>query len=119
MAQIAVLVAGSLRRDRSGRLTTADLWLFYGYAVLLTFPTFLMGFVVNIAMRALAGLERLGEILDTVPSIRDRDDALALDEIRGDVEIKGADPTALPAARSSPHCRTCASGPRRGRPWAS
>ena len=66
----------------------ADLWLFYGYSVLLV-STFLMGFVVDIAMRALAGLE-LGEILDTVPSIRDRDDVLGdLPELRGAVDVQG------------------------------
>ncbi len=88
VAQIAVLVAGSLGVI-GGRVTTADLWLFYAYSLQLTFPTFLMGFVVNIAMRALAGLERLGEILDTVPSIRDRDDALDIDGLRGAVEVRG------------------------------
>ena len=88
VAQIAVLVAGSLGVI-GGRLSTADLWLFYAYSLQLTFPTFLMGFVVNITMRALAGLERLGEILDTEPSIADRADVLALDEIEGAVTVRG------------------------------
>ncbi|MCP4006976.1 MAG: ABC transporter ATP-binding protein [bacterium] len=87
VAQIAVLVGGSYGVI-GGRVTTADLWLFYSYAVLLTFPTFLMGFVVNIAMRALAGLERLGEILDTVPSIQDGKETLDLTHLRGSVEVR-------------------------------
>jgi ATP-binding cassette subfamily B protein len=87
LAQIAVLAAGSYGVI-GGRLATADLWLFYLYTIQLTFPTFMVGWVINIVQRGMAGLARLGEILDVVPSIRDRDDALALSRIVGGVEVR-------------------------------
>ncbi len=87
LAQIAVLAAGSYGVI-GGRLGTADLWLFYLYTIQLTFPTFMVGWVINIVQRGLAGLERLGEILDAEPSIRDRADRLALDRITGSVELR-------------------------------
>jgi len=87
LAQIAVLAAGSYGVI-GGRLSTADLWLFYLYTIQLTFPTFMVGWVINIVQRGMAGLARLGEILDVVPSIRDRDDRLVLARIEGAVELR-------------------------------
>jgi ATP-binding cassette subfamily B protein len=87
MAQMAVLWVG-VRQLRLGRMGAGDLWLFYMYTLQLTFPTFMMGWVLNIVQRGLAGLERLGEVLDTVPSIRDHPDAVRRDELRGDVELR-------------------------------
>jgi ATP-binding cassette subfamily B protein len=87
LAQIAVLYVG-VRQMNAGRLGPGDLWLFYMYTLQLTFPTFMMGWVLNIVQRGLAGLERLGEVLDTVPSIRDHPDAVRVEEIRGDVEVR-------------------------------
>jgi ATP-binding cassette subfamily B protein len=87
LAQIAVLAAGSYGVI-GGRLQTADLWLFYLYTIQLTFPTFMVGWVINIVQRGMAGLARLGEILDVVPSIRDRDDRIALTHLEGAVELR-------------------------------
>jgi ATP-binding cassette subfamily B protein len=87
LAQIGVLAAGSYGVI-GGRLSVADLWLFYLYTIQLTFPTFMVGWVINIVQRGMAGLQRLGEILDVVPSIRDRADVLALDKIEGRVVVR-------------------------------
>ena len=87
LAQIGVLAAGSYGVI-GGRLATADLWLFYLYTIQLTFPTFMVGWVINIVQRGTAGLTRLGEILDVVPSIRDRSDRLTLSRIVGAVELR-------------------------------
>ncbi len=87
LAQVGVLAAGSYGVI-GGRLATADLWLFYLYTIQLTFPTFMIGWVINIVQRGMAGLTRLGEILDVVPSIRDRVDRLPLERIEGAVELR-------------------------------
>jgi len=87
LAQVGVLAAGSYG-VLGGRLATADLWLFYLYTIQLTFPTFMVGWVINIVQRGMAGLARLGEILDVVPSIRDRTDRLPLARIEGAVELR-------------------------------
>src|SRR5262245_46757712 len=88
LAQIGVLAAGSYGVI-GGRLTIGDLWLFYAYTIQLTFPTFMVGWVINIVQRGLAGLQRLGEILDVTPSIRDRADVLQqMEKIDGRVDVR-------------------------------
>ena len=73
---------------QAGRLATADLWVFYIYIMQLTFPTFIMGFVIMMVQRGLAALQRIGEVLDTVPSIRDRADVAEIDQIEGAIELR-------------------------------
>ncbi len=90
IAMILVLVVGGAR-VRSGALDVADLWAFYMYIFMLTFPTFMLGWVFAIAQRGLASLERIGEVLDSVPSIRDRADAAPVERIGGAVEIRELD----------------------------
>jgi ATP-binding cassette subfamily B protein len=87
LAQVAVLMAGSYGVI-GGRLTVADLWLFYAYTVQLTFPTFMVGWVLNIVQRGLASLQRLGEVFDAVPSIRNRPDVLPLTTLEGRVDVR-------------------------------
>ncbi len=70
LGQLLVLFVGA-PRVLQGSLTQADLWLFFMYAFQLTFPTFIMGWVINVTQRARVGLERLSESLDTGPSCRD------------------------------------------------
>jgi ATP-binding cassette subfamily B protein len=89
-AMILVLFVGG-SRVQAGTLSVADLWAFYLYIFMLTFPTFMLGWVFAIAQRGLASLQRLGEVLDTLPSIRDRDDAVPVDRVDGRVEIRGLD----------------------------
>lgn len=103
LGQLLVLFVGAPRVLR-GSLTQADLWLFFMYTFQLTFPTFILGWVLNVAQRALAGLGRLGEILDTVPSIRDRDDRVERERIEGSVEVRGLS-FAFPGRESRPALR--------------
>ncbi len=56
---------------------------------MLTFPTVLLGFVISIAQRGMAAMVRLGEVLDTVPSIQDRWDVEPMTAIRGAIELRG------------------------------
>ena len=70
-------------------MTLADLWAFYTYIFLLTFPTFMMGWVIALAQRGLASMQRLGEVLDVEPSIRDEANAVDLDVIEGAVAARG------------------------------
>jgi ATP-binding cassette subfamily B protein len=87
LGQIAVLYVGS-RQLSAGAMPAADLWMFYVYTLQLTFPTFMLGWVLNIVQRGLAALQRLGEVLDTTPSIRDREDAVDLPRLHGAVELR-------------------------------
>jgi ATP-binding cassette subfamily B protein len=83
---LVVLVGG--REVAAGRLQPADLWVFWTYIGMLTFPTVLLGFVISIAQRGMAAMVRLGEVLDTVPSIEDRWDVEPMTAIRGAIELR-------------------------------
>jgi len=87
-AMIMVLFVGG-GRVRAGAMDSADLWAFYTYIFLLTFPTFMMGWVIALAQRGLASLQRLGEVLDVEPSIRDEAGATDMDAIEGAVSASG------------------------------
>jgi ATP-binding cassette, subfamily B, multidrug efflux pump len=83
---LVVLVGGW--EVQAGRLAAADLWVFWTYIGMLTFPTVLLGFVISIAQRGMAAMVRLGEVLDTVPSIEDRWDVEPISSIRGAIELR-------------------------------
>lgn len=76
------------QRVQAGLLGVEDLFLFWGYVLALTFPIMMLGFVVSITQRGLAALDRLGSVLDIVPSIRDREDVAEVSEVAGRVEFK-------------------------------
>ena len=83
-----VLLFGG-RAVEAGRLGSEDLWVFWIYIGMLTFPTVLLGFVIAIAQRGIAALQRLGDVLDVVPSIRDHEQRSSLERIDGTVELRG------------------------------
>jgi ATP-binding cassette subfamily B protein len=71
-----------------GRMDIPDFLTFYLIMLQMTFPILMLGFLVAITQRGLAGFGRLTEILDTVPSIRDREDVSGLSELTGHVEAR-------------------------------
>ena len=71
-----------------GRLLGADFIAFYLFLVQLTMPTFMMGWVLAMTQRGLASLQRIGEVMDIVPAIRDRSDVAHMDQIEGQVEVR-------------------------------
>ncbi len=87
LAQVLVLYVGG-RRMAAGQLTTGDLWAFYTYIFMLAMPTYMMGWVIAIAQRGLAGLRRLGDVLDVVPTIRDHEQMASMDHLLGEVEFR-------------------------------
>jgi ATP-binding cassette subfamily B protein len=111
-AMMLVLWKGG-RAVQSGRLMSADLWVFYMYIIQLTFPTFILGFVIQMVQRGIAALQRLGEVLDTVPSIRDQGRGVDLDRIEGSVEVCGLS-FAYPGLESRPALRDVSLGVEAG-----
>ncbi len=83
-----VLLFGG-RAVEAGQLGSQDLWVFWTYIGMLTFPTLMLGFVISIVQRGLAALDRLGDVLDVVPSIRDRLDVAGMEKVLGRVEARG------------------------------
>lgn len=90
LSMILVLFGGGMRVS-TGSITQADLWAYYTYIFMLTFPTIMTGWLIAMMQRGLAGLARLGEVFDVAPSIADRADAVTLDRIDGQIEIRGLD----------------------------
>src|SRR5206468_9031924 len=63
----------------AGRMTVGSLVAFNGYLVLLSWPTFALGWIIGIWQRGIAGWARVRELLDTKPQIDDRADDRAGD----------------------------------------
>jgi ATP-binding cassette subfamily B protein len=73
----------------AGRMRSEDFFAFVMYVFQLTFPTFLMGWVVALVQRGAASMQRIDELLSVRPSIADRPDAEPVRRIRGDIELRG------------------------------
>jgi ATP-binding cassette subfamily B protein len=67
---LIVLWAGG-REVIAGRMTVGSLVAFNGYLVLLSWPTFALGWIIGIWQRGVAGWARVRELLTTVPAIAD------------------------------------------------
>ncbi|MCC6642821.1 MAG: ABC transporter ATP-binding protein [Deltaproteobacteria bacterium] len=86
---IVLLVGG--HEVSGGKMTLADFFTFSMYVYELTFPTFLMGWVVALVQRGAASMQRLDEVLCVEPSIADRPDRAALAHLRGEIEFRDLD----------------------------
>lgn len=86
----AILWVGG-QRIHDGRMPVADFFQFAMYVYQLTFPTFIMGWVVALVQRGTASMQRLDELLALEPEIRDPADADAapLASLRGEIEFRG------------------------------
>lgn len=71
-----------------GRLTVGTVVAFNSYVVLLAVPIQRLGWIVNMAAMAVAAGERIFEVLDTEPAIRDRHVAVGLPTLRGHVRFE-------------------------------
>jgi ATP-binding cassette subfamily B multidrug efflux pump len=84
---IVLLVAGP--EISEGSMSVADFFVFTMFIYELTFPTFIMGWVVALVQRGAASMQRIDEVLSIEPSIADRPDAVAVDELSGAIEFRG------------------------------
>ncbi len=84
---IVLLVGGSY--ISRGEMSVPDFFTFAMYIYELTFPTFIMGWVVALVQRGSAAMQRIDEVLSTQPSIRDRSEGAAVEGLRGEIEFRG------------------------------
>jgi ATP-binding cassette subfamily B multidrug efflux pump len=61
---------------------------FMMYIYELTFPTFLMGWVVALVQRGAASMQRIDELLSERPTIADRPDPAPVRSLRGEIEFR-------------------------------
>jgi ATP-binding cassette subfamily B protein len=84
-----LLVVGGWRAFEPGSTTNVgDLVGFFFMANLFFAPISILGNQYNQAMTAMAGAERLFQLLDTKPDWTDPPDAIVLDDLRGEVEFE-------------------------------
>jgi ATP-binding cassette, subfamily B, bacterial len=70
------------------RMTLGELTAFVAYIAMLQQPLMMLQRVVDWSSRALTAAERVFEVMDTPIEIDDAPDAVAMPEIRGDVEFR-------------------------------
>jgi len=84
---VILLYGGSLTIN--GELTLGEFVQFYLYLTLLMGPFRSAGMLVGQAQRAVAGGERIFEIVDAVPDVREAEDAGPLPDGPGEVRMEG------------------------------
>ncbi|MGC9393735.1 MAG: ABC transporter ATP-binding protein [Anaerolineae bacterium] len=84
-ANIAILAGLGGWMIIQGWATVGTILTFYNYSRRFAGPLRHLGDLYNQIQAALAGTERVFELLDQVPEIQDTSDALVLDKVRGDV----------------------------------
>jgi len=87
-AAMVILVVVGGQEMLAGRMEKAHFFTFAMYIFNLTFPTFIMGWVVALAQRGAASMQRIDELLSEDASISDRADVLAVEKVRGDIEFR-------------------------------
>ena len=83
---IALGYGGSLVID--GEISLGQFVSFIAYLGLLTWPMMAVGWVINILQRGVASMQRINEILDTVPEIIDDDNTLPLEDYEPFIEFR-------------------------------
>ena len=71
-----------------GEVTLGTLLAFNAYVIMLQAPFRMLGFFLMMGQRARASAERIFEILDEEPAVRERPGARELDDARGHVELR-------------------------------
>jgi ATP-binding cassette subfamily B protein len=79
-------------------ITPGEFVAFISYLGLLTWPMMALGWVTNLIQRGRASLDRINQIMQTVPEIRDGKNAVSTEEVQGQIVFDnisfhyGADP---------------------------
>jgi len=88
LGTIIVLIAGPIISLRTG-LNIADVVAFLLYLNLFYAPVAMLTRIVEDLQQGLAGTERVFEILDVEPDIKDSPNAKAVDRLSGQIEFRG------------------------------
>jgi len=83
---LILLVGG--RDIAAGEMQVEHFFTFAMYIYELTFPTFIMGWVVALVQRGAASMQRIDELLSEVPTVADPPDPAPVERLRGEIEIR-------------------------------
>jgi len=87
LGTVFILLYGGIQ-VMSGEITIGTLVAFNSYLLLLLQPMRFLGFITSFMQRALAGAKRIFEIVDAVPVIKDKSDAVELSSIKGHIRFE-------------------------------
>lgn len=73
----------------NGNLTIGELTQFYFYLTMMIMPIRMLGPMVNMISRGTASGQRIFEIIDTESAVKEKQNALSLSEVKGDVKFQG------------------------------
>ncbi len=82
-----VFVAGGLQ-IRAGEMTTGDFLFYMLMNYELGLPLFMLGWMFNLVQRGTASMTRIDEVLATPPSIADDANAVPIETLRGEIELR-------------------------------
>ena len=82
---LAIILYLGGRQTIMQTITPGDFVAFISYLGLLTWPMMALGWVTNLIQRGRASLDRVNVILQTAPAVRDRENAAALETVRGQI----------------------------------
>jgi ATP-binding cassette subfamily B protein len=85
---LAIILYLGGRQTIMQTITPGDFVAFISYLGLLTWPMMALGWVTNLIQRGRASLDRVNVILQTSPAVRDREDAVALETIKGQITFE-------------------------------
>ncbi|HZY77387.1 MAG TPA: ABC transporter ATP-binding protein, partial [Jatrophihabitantaceae bacterium] len=88
LAQVAILALGGWLALR-GTISIGTFLAFSTYVAQFVAPARMLAGILTIGQQARAGVERIFQLLDLVPAVRDEPDATALDDVRGEIEFRG------------------------------
>lgn len=87
LGTLIVLLLGG-EKVVSGELTLGDFVAFNGYLTMLIWPTIIMGWILNLMQRGAASMSRLNEVLRAESQVREPENPLHPEFVKGDIELK-------------------------------
>ena len=88
LAQVAILALGGWLALR-GTISIGTFLAFSTYVAQFVAPARMLAGILTVGQQARAGVERIFQLLDLVPAVRDERDAVVLDDVRGEIEFRG------------------------------
>lgn len=85
---IAIALGVGGRMTMEGTISLGDFVAFIQYLLMLVWPMMAFGWCINIVSQGRASLERFEEILKVKPEIVDRENVVALTEVKGEIQLK-------------------------------
>jgi ATP-binding cassette subfamily B multidrug efflux pump len=82
---LAIVLYLGGRKTIMQEITPGDFVAFISYLGLLTWPMMALGWVTNLIQRGRASLDRINQILQTVPEIRDAENAVSIKDVQGHI----------------------------------